>query len=97
MAETAMTRTQHLLDCLIEECAETIQRATKAKRFGLAEVQPKQPLTNLERIVYELNDIVAVADMLEVGWMDEQAVDAKREKVEKYLAYSQECGLLKED
>jgi hypothetical protein len=90
-----MTREEHLLDILIEECAEVIQRATKAKRFGLTEVQPDQPLTNIQRIVYELNDVVAVADMLlETEWIDPAALVTKCGKVEKYLAYSKECGTL---
>jgi len=91
-----VTRTEHLLDILIEECAEVIQRATKAKRFGLEEVQPEQTLSNMERIAYELNDVVAVADMLQCDWMDERAVDAKKSKVEHFLEYSKECGTLDE-
>ena len=92
-----MTREEHLLDILIEECAEVIQRTTKAKRFGLTEVQPEQSLSNLQRIVYELNDIAAVADMLTQGsWMDERMIDAKRTKIEHFLEYSKECGTLKE-
>lgn len=92
-----MTRTEHLLDILIEECAEVIQRATKAKRFGLHEVQPQQELTNAQRIVYELNDIVAVADMfMPPHWMNEEMLEAKRTKVERFLEYSKECGTLDE-
>lgn len=92
-----MTRTDHLLDILIEECAEVIQRATKAKRFGLEEVQPEQPLTNNQRIVYELNDVLAVAEMLlGPSWDDNDAIIAKRRKVEHFLEYSKECGTLDE-
>lgn len=53
-----------LLDHLIEECAEVIQRVTKAKRFGLAEVQEGQTLTNAERIAMEAGNVVAVLDAL---------------------------------
>lgn len=92
-----MTRTEHLLDILIEECAEVIQRATKAKRFGMQEIQPEQSLTNEQRITYELNDVLAVADML-LGselWENADAVIAKKRKVEHFLEYSKECGTLK--
>lgn len=90
-----MTETEHLLDILIEECAEVIQRVTKAKRFGLHEVQPSQNLSNIERITQEMNDVVAVADMvLPSHWMSEEQLDAKREKVRQFLKYSQECGTL---
>lgn len=91
-----MTETEHLLDILIEECAEVIQRVTKAKRFGLYEVQPEQSLTNQERIVYELNDVIATANLLlcDMVWIDEKAIAAKREKIIHFLNYSAECGTL---
>ena len=90
-----MTRQEHLLDILIEECAEVIQRATKAKRFGMQEVQPDQDLTNERRIVYELNDLLGVADLL-LGnqWEDADAIIAKKRKVEHFLQYSEQCGTL---
>ena len=93
-----MTREDHLLDILIEECAEVIQRATKAKRFGLLEVQPEQALTNGRRIAYEVNDLVAVADMLlGSSWEDAEAIIAKKHKVEHFLEYSKECGTLSKE
>jgi hypothetical protein len=92
-----VNRTEHLLDILIEECAEVIQRATKAKRFGMNEIQPGQELSNEARIAYELNDIVAVADMLmPCDWMNADANEAKIKKVEHFLEYSKECGMLDE-
>lgn len=95
-----MTREEHLLTILIEECNETAQRATKALRFGLQEVQPEQPLTNAERVVYEFNDIVAIMDLLMVdnaisNVFDRVAIGLKKVKVEKYLEYSKELGTLK--
>lgn len=92
-----MTRTEHLLWILAEECAEVAQRASKAARFGLLEVQPEQQLTNLERVIYELNDLVATADMIEPMWTDEKMIDAKKAKIEKYLAYSVQCGTFDEE
>ena len=94
-----MTRREHLLDILIEECAEVIHRATKAKRFGMDEIQPEQPLDNRDRLVAELNDLIAVADMVlgSKGWVDESMVVAKKRKVEHFLEYSKECGTLTED
>jgi len=59
-----MTREEHLLDILIEECAEVIQRVTMAKRFGLLEVQPAQELNNQQRIILEFCDLAAVVEML---------------------------------
>jgi len=92
-----MTRIENLLTILSEECVETAQRVSKAIRFTLEEVQPEQDLTNAQRIVYEFNDIVAVMEILhEEGVFDKvidrEAIDKKKLKVAKYLAYSVEVG-----
>lgn len=102
-----MTRTEHLLTILAEECAEVAQRVSKALRFGLAEVEPGQPLTNAQRIMGEVNDLVAVYSMLAgpvvspttplfEGSVEEwhRDVAAKQAKVQHYLAYSEVCGTL---
>jgi hypothetical protein len=95
-----MTRIEHLLTILAEECAEVAQRCTKALRFGLNEVQPEQNETNAERIAGELDHIGAVTTMLREGGLlpsgDPFARAAKRAKVEQYLRYSAECGTLDE-
>lgn len=91
-----MTTQEHLLAILAEECAEIAQRASKALRFGLDEIQPEQPLTNAERIMEEFDDLRGV-----VGMMQDRAllpgsvarrIQAKQEKVGKFLRYSAECG-----
>lgn len=98
-----MTRTEHLLAILAEECAEVSQRATKALRFGLDERQPAQPFNNAERLVQEWCDLRAAFEML----VDEGAVELydddgriarmignKRDQVEHFLRYSAELGTL---
>jgi hypothetical protein len=91
-----MNRTEHLLWVLAEECAEVAQRASKAARFGLDEVQPGQALTNEERLWQEMCDLCAVGEMLislrGQGGLNRGDVDAKKAKVEKFLLYSAECG-----
>lgn len=97
-----MTRTEHLLWILAEESAEVAQRASKAARFTLTEVQPDQDLdlTNAERIKYELNDLWAVVEMLQSVKAlphvvyDPDLIQAKQERVEKFLLYSLERGTL---
>jgi len=96
-----MTRTELLLTILAEECVETAQRASKAIRFTLDEVQEGQELSNAQRIVYEFNDIFAVMQMLfEEGLihrtLDYTAINAKKAKIEKWLDYSQKMGALTE-
>ncbi len=92
-----MTRTENLLTILGEECAETAQRASKAIRFTLEEIQPNQDFTNAERIVYEFNDIYAVMELLQeegiIGtFIDRTAIELKKQKITKYLKYSQSLG-----
>jgi NTP pyrophosphatase (non-canonical NTP hydrolase) len=97
-----MTRTEHLLWILAEECAEVAQRASKAARFGVNEIQPGQTETNAERLSHEMNDLIGVAQLLaDEGALavsaDQDEVAAKRAKVEKFLRYSRECGTLDAD
>lgn len=91
-----MNRLEHLLWVLAEECAEVAQRASKAARFGMDEIQPGQALTNEQRLWAEMNDLTGVAEMLislrRQGGLSRPAVDAKKEKVETFLAYSAKCG-----
>lgn len=90
---------EHLLLTLAEECAEVIQRVTKAQRWGLREVQPGQELNNEQRIRYELNDLYAVVDLLYerhgiVLFRDNEQVIAKKAKVLHFMRYAQEIGEL---
>jgi hypothetical protein len=98
-----MDRREHLLTIFAEECGETAQRASKSLRFGDSEIQPGQSLSNGERLNLELIDLLAMHDML----VDEgicpalpdgnalaHAKDRKCDKVEGFLRYSEECGML---
>lgn len=101
-----MTKSEHLLTFLREKCAEVSRRASKALRFGLAEVQPGQSLTNAERINEELLDLYVIAGMLvqdgdlealmdiEVTPEVDAKIQAKRQKVYRDLFYSDQCGTL---
>ena len=94
-----MTRIENLLVIVAEECGETAQRATKALRFILEEIQPGQELTNAERLVYEFNDIVAVMELLEEAGVIKNAIDTeaiakKKARVAKYLERSVALGVI---
>lgn len=96
-----MTRTEHLLTILAEECAEVAQEVAKALRFGPTEIMPGQPLNNAQRIKREFVDLLAVYGMLcregvleAAAPMDEPAIAGKQERVESYLEFSRECGTL---
>ena len=94
-----MTRKEHLLTIAAEECSEVAQRISKALRFGLSEIEPGQQLSNSFRIKAELNDLLAVLQMIEV----EEQVDfsaspvllqEKQHKVMHFLEYAKACGTL---
>lgn len=94
-----MTLQEHLLTIAAEECVETAQRISKAIRFGLTEVQPglaDNPLriNNEDRIREEYTHIVAMMDMLGIKVGSREAIQAKKHKVQLFLAYSEKCGTL---
>lgn len=81
---------------LAEEAAEVIQDISKGLNFGPDDVNVRNPTgpTNSERLVAELNDFMAIVEMLvQAGalpplWHCEEAKAAKKAKVVKYMAYS---------
>jgi NTP pyrophosphatase (non-canonical NTP hydrolase) len=104
-----MTVKQFYLAKLAEECAEVAQRALKQIQFGKEEAQANGPSTtkimdtNAERLRKEINDLIVVVNILEEqgeiptinytsDWAD--ISKAKREKLAKYLAYSQNLGMV---
>lgn len=58
---------REILTILVEECAEVIQRATKALRFGLQEVQPGQVWTNDCRLAQEIGDLYATINLAQLN------------------------------
>jgi hypothetical protein len=91
-----LTEEQYLLVCLMEECDEVSQRAAKALRFGLDEVQPGQADTNAQRLFSELVDLSTVVyelhqrGVVPLPWV----CDDKIAKIAKYMDYSREQGVL---
>ena len=94
-----MNRVEYLLAKVAEECCEVAQRAIKAQRFGVHEVQPGQPLSNRERLRLELADLKAVVELLEGETFDSFSplthdVEAHKAKIAEYMNYSERCGTL---
>lgn len=98
-----MTIRQHLLLKLAEECQEVAQRALKSVQFGANEVQTGQEKSNATRLRDELNDLDAVILLIEsrtddIALMPSnaklRAILDKQTKIEKYLTYSQELGMV---
>lgn len=85
-----------------EEGSEIAQIASKILRFGIDEVNCLEPdgPTNRERLVGELNDMMAMTRLLvEHGiipkdWANDSDQKAKVRKVVKFANYSHEIGSL---
>lgn len=95
-----MNRLELIMVGLTEECSEVAQMVLKNLRFGLQEVFPGQFLTNAQRLHLELDDLMAMIDMLndEAGlayFPNFQNIAAKKVKFNKYAIYSTELGLVK--
>lgn len=99
-----MNKTEHLLACLAEECAEVTHACMKALRFGLGDAEPGQPHTNAEKIIQEIADLYAVVELLEeTGILRPRnfneinsLMTCKKAKVEKFMAYARELGALRD-
>lgn len=97
-----MNIAEHLLACLSEECSEISEqcarvsvRVSKALRFGLAEVQPGQLLSNVERLAAELADLQATVEVLQdAGIITQAQKDAKKAKLRKFMEYAERLGAI---
>lgn len=92
-----MNEQEHLLAVLSEECSEVVQEVCKALRFGLHDVNPKEPNQgdNQRRIERELAQLMAVAELLGLRIRNEDKV-AKVEKLKKYMGYARKLGTLED-
>ena len=101
-----MNQKEHLITCLAEEGGEAALElskvAHKTNRFGASDrnvLNPDGP-TNIERLVNELNDLIAVVDMLvdehviPADWFSLSKQREKREKVIKFMEYARSTGAL---
>lgn len=100
-----MNLTEHLLTCLGEEGAEIAQDTSKSTRFGLADVnflKPDGP-DNRHRLIAELNDLLAVAEMLVAtgdlppDWQSAEMKAAKKAKVIRCMEYAHAVGALDDE
>lgn len=97
------TRIQLLLVSLNEEANEIGQGVDKILRFGLTDKYPDSGSpTTRDKLIQELNDLMAVVDLLveecviPVAWKNADMMREKQAKVEKYLQYSKDRGILVE-
>lgn len=94
-----MNRQQMLLGKLAEEAAEVAQIALKSQLFGLTERCVGLSFNNAERTHQELDDLMAIIEMLneECGFgyvTSPQRIAEKKAKVNLYAVYAQSLGTL---
>ncbi len=95
-----MFKIEYLLTCVSEECGEIIQASGKSSRFGLFDHAPNSSICNIDNLVKEVNDLLAVIEMLgdegvivdRIG--DREDIEKKKEKVLHYMEYSKKSGCL---
>lgn len=90
---------EHLLTIMAEECGEVAGQISKALRFGMDE-QRDLPTSNRERINGEWNDVLAMVELLKENKIidlqpDPKLIEAKKQKVKRYMEYSKSLGTLK--
>jgi NTP pyrophosphatase (non-canonical NTP hydrolase) len=101
-----MKKLEYLLTCLSEENGEVIQEVGKAIRFGLDDINPKILESNENAIHREMIDIIAVYLMIfpehnligasNFSEVTLNQINAKQEKVKKWMKYSAEKGKINE-
>lgn len=101
-----MKRKEHLLVCIMEECAEIQQAVAKGLRFGLDDTHPDYPeITNEVDIMTEFYQLVTVIELLEAEGIVssrkteeiEKIKKGKLKKLEFYMEYSKNERKLIED
>lgn len=90
-----MNEIQHLTICLIEELSEVQKALTKSLRFGYDDIY--EGMTNLEYVQNEFVDVSQIVDRLDLLGIDIEPVEDviyNEEKLNHWLKYSQDKGLL---
>ena len=95
-----MNKAEYLLVCLTEEAAEISQAVCKIQRFGPDNSETSTTKTNIEQLTTEVNDLVAILELLsEEGvilpnlYCKEQ-VELKKKKLKDWMVVSEHLNLL---
>jgi len=90
-----MNRLAHLLACVGEEASEISLAVGKSHRFGLLNINPASGKSNLDDLVKEYHNLVAVVEMLcdefaRVATVDRERVDKKKQRVAAWMLYAEQ-------
>jgi NTP pyrophosphatase (non-canonical NTP hydrolase) len=93
------TEFDHIVSCLGEECGEVSQLIGKVGRFGIDCKDPKTGIRNVDNIVIEVHDIIAIYKMfckhVNIPQIIRQdLIEAKITRVRKYMRLAAELGRL---
>lgn len=97
-----MERKEYYFTCLNEEAGEVIQASCKCQRFGELDGYPNTERTNISDLTKELNDVLAVVELLQEegvvfdGLFNREQIEAKKERVKKWFQHSMKMGTLNE-
>ena len=88
MLSTPLTEpTQYYLDKLQEEAAEIIQAVSKIRRFGPQNTHPDRTTTNLQELVGELEDFLALIACLEANQLIDLTLSQRNIKTKLQAIY----------
>jgi len=100
-----MTKQQHLLIKMMEECGEVTQAASKVLLFGAGDAY-KDGVPNTDSLLVEMNDLFTLMAMVQaelkldtndLGFTSVTRTKQKMEKVEKFMGYARERGILEKE
>lgn len=101
-----MSELEYLMICLGEEGTEVSQAASKIARFGLGNHYKETDPTNLDNFITEVNDVFAVVELLQehanqfhcdlrlTNIRDQSLIDAKKQRLTKFIEYSKFRGVI---
>lgn len=102
-----MNSKEHMMVCGAEEAGEVATAALsvakalhKGLRFGQDDINPERDATAVEVLAAELNDMMAVVEMLQEagvplpGLHNREAIEAKKRKVRHWMGYAERRGSL---